>query len=578
MKLLGGERPEYTLRTSKPRCIAGGNTLGSLVATVVEQQSSVLFLGNYEADLIETVSGLSKSVVAVVPEVDFAHELETRFADIDQVEIMCGDPDRFEPEAPFDLVVAAAGIEGATTPDSKIQSTLDFLKLVRRFQSPNGRSVISIKNPWSLRDYLVASYKNYLPEFDNEWPTADADDRQLGFQSLLDELGVQGETRAFAAFGPLDDLGSLVDTQVCDGLQDEFLWENSALSFLDELKPPYLQDPYYATKQALEFGQSKALAPRWVFVNGQRTTVTEPLPDAFVAVKDAGGRRGAVWQLELGDPVVWSSADEHMFSDTEATIVKRISSPSVVHCELSVQGELLDCLRQGDEENFKALLKGHMNFLQSAGTSRAFSSFSNTYRDGQEHFPISSVLQLEGDSNDKIMNEVFLVMHLRRLFNTVLGSGLSHFWHSVNSIDEAVVRSGEMLGRDLNLYLDEASQIEAKILDVTEGALDESGSVTMTKLRSEYASSVLAPGADKESLQIKINTQLRFEQLAVKNEQLERHFEPLQRRAVRLEGEIRRLKKEIRAERARTASAKNSRSYRLGHALMSPARLFKRGK
>lgn len=403
------------------------------------------------------------------------------------VTVYCGSLDRFEPPAPYDVIVVLDGPGGLTSPDSEGMGHREVLQRLTKWLAPEGRLIAVLENDLGFdRVFRLQVRERY--EDDLAWgrgaPAFDPRPlyhRELG--EVLPSVGLKADA-VYAAFPSATDVGLLVgDACVQDPVLAEAAAALAAPALADHFsREPALVDPYDMAVRLLESGEVMALASAWLVI-AHRADGDDPVrsvpPLAVVATDRTGRPEWRVVRTVERQQEQWVQRVRPLVPATEMrerTVVRQYDHLGGASGALPSGTTLEAALRRASERHdvaqVRMLVRRYHAWLGakpwSGGdpTLRFFASPSNVLLDGEELRVLDDTWRL----THVLTDEVVLLRGLRDFARRLLRSGAEHPWAPDTSPDRLTGTLAGMVGLEISgASVDTVARIEAEVEVVVSG-------------------------------------------------------------------------------------------------------------
>ncbi|WBB69913.1 class I SAM-dependent methyltransferase [Micromonospora sp. WMMD812] len=574
IELPGGEMLTWSDLPEKR--LVGGGPLAALATRIVPAGARVLLAGPHDPALLDRLA--HAEVTCLLRSYPDGVALASRAA-----RVVVGGPSGLPDDEPFDVVIAAAGLDPVESVEGARLGWSGVLARLSGALRPGGSLLLWVDNPMGLHR-LVDTAPWYARRDDAAWSIAgglDAD-RPANRAQLAERLAECGLLPgvSFAAYPKAGAATALLDTDhlerhTTSGLLDAVLHGACAGGFADTI---VLQDPARLAVDALHAGQAAALAPGWLVLAHRAPAAGAPPADLPVALVQTGPPGEDVvevvdapsgWRWRLTGTTGRGGAATAPFASREVAY----RDPAALDGQPVPEGRLLrtvllDAALRRDLDVLRELLSGYAQWLagQADPDGRltgavALAGVDNTVVSAGRY----AVLDASWRATDPISADVVLARGLWRFAAGLLTGGYAHPWASTLDVAGLTVVLGGLAGHDLDrATVAAAVETEAAVTAALRG-LDADGRVTLaTELRAVEPTD---PPAGPRGYQ-----QLREAWL--------RQREELTRLSALLKWTEELLTSRERALRRADATINllsGSLSYRVGRLAITPARLAKRG-
>ncbi|MDO3705890.1 class I SAM-dependent methyltransferase [Micromonospora sp. C28SCA-DRY-2] len=558
--------------------LATGGPLAALVARVVPAGARVLLAGPHDPALLDRLAHAEVTcLLRSYPDGVALADRATR--------VVVGGPAGLPDDGPYDVVVAAAGLDAVESVEGPRLGWAAVLARLVAALRPGGDLLLRLDNPLGVHR-LVAASPWYAAREDSAWTVGGVLD--AAYPANLDRLrdrlagaGLDADT-CFAAYPRPDATTALLDAAALarrtdSGLFDAVLHGACAGGFAGR---EVLRDPARLAVDALHAGRAADLAPGWLVLARKATGPDRPAagdrPDLPVALVQTGPPGvGVVEVVDAPDGWRWR-ADRPAHRGGPAAPYATREAAYRDPAELTgpvAEGRLLrtllldGCLRR-DLDGLRRLLRGYAAWLagQAGPDGRlagavALAGVDNVVLAGDRY----AVLDPSWRAAEPLPGPVVLARALWRFATELLTGGYAHPWPSTLDVAGLTIVLGGLAGHDLSrATVDAAVETEAAVTAALHG-LDSDRRVALAgELRAVEPTD---PPPGPRSYQ-----QLREAWL--------RQREELTRLGALLKWTEELLTSRERALRRADATIQllsGSLSYRVGRLAITPARLAKRG-
>jgi hypothetical protein len=271
VEVVRGEMQPWSDYSGK-RGAVQGPALRALLTDVLPDGARTLIIGPHGADLIEAVVAKASEATLLVRSVSDAGELAETFGD--RLQVVAGALDGLAEAGrpPYDVVVAADGLDrviGYDSPDLSWPQRLDALAAVT---SSDAVVVLGLENEFSLTTVLDRRPADQR-HGDDEWrPLHDDPARPVSTTQLvaeLDRVGLTGAT-AYAAFSVAETPHALVSTEAAAAARPGQLPARLAVEALEAASAvvPLLAPIAEAADAAARAGLLASTPTGWIAVRG----------------------------------------------------------------------------------------------------------------------------------------------------------------------------------------------------------------------------------------------------------------------------------------------------------------------
>lgn len=403
------------------------------------------------------------------------------------VTVFCGSLERFEPTAPYDLVVVLDSPSGLSSPDSEGTGQREVLQRLSKWLSPEGTLVAVVENDLGFdRLFRLQVRERYDDDLAWDRGAPGFDPRPLYHRELrevLPSVGLRADA-VYAAFPSASDVALLVGSACVEdpalaraaaGLAAQVLADHFS-------REPALVDPYDMAQRLLESGEVMALASAWLLVAG---------PAARPESEDGGPEPLAVLSTDRRGRPEWRALRSVERQDGEwvqrlrplvpaaevrgRRVLRRYEHLSGVGTQLSTGGTLEAALRRASERHdvaqVRTLLRRYAAFLTDlAGTPDAEVGFfavpANVVLDGEQ----LRVLDDTWRFTQALPSQVVLLRGLRDFARRLLRSGVEHPWAPDSSPDRLAQTLAGMTGLEVTERdIDLVARYEAEVDVVLDG-------------------------------------------------------------------------------------------------------------
>ncbi|QNE20290.1 hypothetical protein F1D05_23235 [Kribbella qitaiheensis] len=249
-----------------------GPVLRALLADVLPDGARTLILGPHGADLIEAVVAKASETTLLVRSVSDATELTEQFAD--KLQVVAGALDGLAgaDRPPFDVVVAADGLDRVLGYDSDDLNWAQRLDALAAVAAPGAVVVLGLENEFSLTNLLDRRPADER-HADDEWrPLHDDPTRPVSTEQLKAELARVGfeNASAYAAFSVEEAPFALVTAEVAAAARPGQLPARLAVEALEAaaVAVPLLAPIAEGAESAARAGLLGATPSGWIAVAG----------------------------------------------------------------------------------------------------------------------------------------------------------------------------------------------------------------------------------------------------------------------------------------------------------------------
>ncbi|MGW1347233.1 hypothetical protein ACWCOV_39695 [Kribbella sp. NPDC002412] len=235
--------------------------LAALLAGVLPANRRTLILGPHSPLLIESVLAHSADVTILVRSVSDAQELSESFGPC--LQVVAGALDGLRAD-PFDVIVAADGLDRVLGYDSDELSWTDRLAAVAALATPEAVVVLGLENEFSLLNLLDARPAAER-HGDDEWrPLHDDPTRPVSVEQLRSAL--PWDPQIFADFGSR----AFVTAEVAAAARPGELPTRLAVEALETVDVPLLSPIAEGVDSAARAGLLASMPTGWLSVSGTR--------------------------------------------------------------------------------------------------------------------------------------------------------------------------------------------------------------------------------------------------------------------------------------------------------------------
>jgi hypothetical protein len=249
-----------------------GPVLRALLADVLPDGARTLILGPHGADLVEAVVGKASETTVLVRSVSDATELAEQFGD--KLQVVAGALDGLAgaDRPPFDVVVAADGLDRVLGYDSDDLNWSQRLDALAAVTAPGAVVVLGLENEFSLTNLLDRRPADER-HADDEWrPLHDDPTRPVSAEQLKAELARIGfeNAFAFAAFSVEEEPFALVTAEIAAAARPGQLPARLAVEALEAaaVAVPLLAPIAEGAESAARAGLLGATPSGWIAVTG----------------------------------------------------------------------------------------------------------------------------------------------------------------------------------------------------------------------------------------------------------------------------------------------------------------------
>ena len=482
-RLVGGEMLQWS---DLDKGVSPG--VSGLLLTHVRQgrpaPGRVLVLGPRAAQVFEQVAPHAE-VDVLVRGLPDARALSSVGQMRQDVTVYCGSLERFEPTAPYDLIVVLDSPSGLSSPDSEGIGQREVLQRLSKWLSPEGTLVAVVENDLGFdRLFRLQVRERYDDDLAWDRGAPGLDPRPLYHRELrevLPSVGLRAD-EVYAAFPSASDVALLVGS-AC--VEDPALARAAAGQAAQVLtdhfsREPALVDPYDMALRLLESGEVMALASAWLLVAGPASRPETEVGDPLAVLST--DRRGqpewrALRSVEREDGR-WVQRLRPLVPAAEVRgrrVVRRYEHLSGAGTELSTGTTLEAALRRASERHdvaqVRTLLRRYAAFLASlAGTPDAEVGFfavpANVVLDGEQLRVLDDTWRFA----QALPPQVVLLRGLRDFARRLLRSGVEHPWAPDSSPDRLAQTLAGMTGTEVTERdIDAVARYEAEVDVVLDG-------------------------------------------------------------------------------------------------------------
>ncbi|TCO17655.1 hypothetical protein EV652_117108 [Kribbella steppae] len=363
---------------SGQREAVGGLVLRTLLSDVLLDGARTLVLGPHGADLIEAVLAKSGPTTLLVRSVSDADELSEKFGD--RLQVIAGALDGLTAAAatPYDVIVAADGLDrvlGYDSDDLNWQQRLDALAAV---MSPRGALVLGLENEFSLTNLLDRRPADQR-HGDDEWrPLHDDPSRPVSVAQLAESLGRVGlgtDVAAYAAFSVGETPLALIAADVAAAARQGQLPARIAVEALEASAAvvPQLAPVAEGAEAAARAGLLASTAGGWIVVAGAA-------PQHAVYAQTPGQEA-----LLTADPEGdgWSVSINGGGTETAGVIFEASLVPATVPGGVTVETQLIRLAAAEDVPGFRDLAGRLGDWVRSQTGSRVLLRWDDVVVDGE---------------------------------------------------------------------------------------------------------------------------------------------------------------------------------------------------
>ena len=363
---------------SGQRQAVGGPVLRTLLTDVPLDDARTLVLGPHGADLIEAVLAKSGPTTLLVRSVSDAGELIEKFGD--RLQVIAGALDGLTAAAakPYDVIVAADGLDrvlGYDSDDLNWQQRLDALAAV---MSPQGALVLGLENEFSLTNLLDRRPADQR-HGDDEWrPLHDDPSRPVSVARLaesLERVGLGPEVAAYAAFSVGETPLALIAADVAAAARPGQLPARIAVDALEASAAvvPQLAPVAEGAEAAARAGLLASTAGGWIAVAGAA-------PKHAVYAQTPGQEALLTADPESGG---WSVSVTGGGTETAGVIFDASAVPTTVPGGVTVETRLIRLAAAEDVPGFRDLAGRLGDWARSQTGSRVLLRWDDVVVDGE---------------------------------------------------------------------------------------------------------------------------------------------------------------------------------------------------
>ncbi|HEX5199697.1 MAG TPA: hypothetical protein VFW27_07105 [Actinoplanes sp.] len=322
VEIVRGELQPWTDYTGY-RAPAGGPTLLALLDDLLPAAiDRALIAGPHTTELISLVAARAAALTVIVRSVSDAQELRAAIPS-PAVTVITGALDGLVGVAPFDVVIAADGLDRVLGADSPALNWPQRLAELRRLCADGAPAVVAVENEFALTG-LYDRRPLDARHGDDEWrPLHDDPERPTSPAQVTAALGA-GLTRLYAAFDEAGTIHTLLDIEAAAATRPGRPGASLAVAGLaaTAAHAPLLASVGDGASAAARAGLLGAVAPGWLAVLGDGgATHTAYAPGVLLADLDETG-----WTLSVSGsaPAVYASR----LPDTESveTLLFRLAA------------------------------------------------------------------------------------------------------------------------------------------------------------------------------------------------------------------------------------------------------------
>ncbi|GIE33300.1 hypothetical protein Ait01nite_063450 [Actinoplanes italicus] len=271
------------------RDATGGPVLAAFLADLLPASAGrVLVAGPHDAGVLDVVAGRSDDVTVLLRSVSDAEALRGG-----AFSVVTGALDGLADEkpVPFDVVIAADGLDRLLGPDSPALDWPERADLLRGLAAPDGLVVIGLAN-----DFAITALLDRRPEKerhgDDEWRPLHDDPRRPSSPAQVEAL-LGGVARRYSLFATAGRVHTLLDSGALSRTRAGLPGSGIALAGLAAVAggTPLLAPVTDAAEAAARAGMLDAVAPGWLIVLGQGGTTRTAYTPAGTADLEGGGWR-----------------------------------------------------------------------------------------------------------------------------------------------------------------------------------------------------------------------------------------------------------------------------------------------
>ncbi len=465
--------------------------LGAAAATLVRSLAAadgirrVLALGPRASRVIDALP-IKVEVDVLVRGLPDARTISTTARMRHGVNVLCGGLDRFEADAPYDLVIAFDGPAVLLGPDSQGLGHEELLLRMAKWLSPEGTLVATVENDLGL-DRLLRLQVRDLYDADTAWHRGGPGfaERPPYFRELVSALS-SADLRAddiYAAYPSAEDVTLLIGREATDdvalSLTAAALTARAEGGYFSD--HPALADPYNLALRVFDSGLALELASAWVVVarpssaparrnGGPDAGAAAGVLPVLIASEQAGRPEWRAVTTIEHSPDGWTYRLRPLVAAEEMRERRLIRDFSrLAHVPgggLTLEMALRSACAVGDLGRVRHLVKRYHAWLQSEvvdidrGDGRFFAVPANLLLATGALLPLDASWRL----SQELPSDVLLVRGLRDFVIRLLGSGAEHPWAADISPDALTQTLAAMVAvDDAPRLVDIVARVEAEV-------------------------------------------------------------------------------------------------------------------
>ncbi|MFB9236715.1 hypothetical protein ACFFWC_14330 [Plantactinospora siamensis] len=498
VRQVGGEMYSWTDWDPErgPR-IPGGTALLRLMSELATGRSAVLVAGPHDPALLRALIRTGAAVSCLVRAVPDAERIAAEFPD---VTVWCGVVSKVDHGGPFDLIIAADGLDRLASTEGDQQSPDDLLHGLAGLLAPRGVLALTHPNLLGLQ-HLVELEPGRQYRSDTAWyPVSEHDDlRPASLAELRARMRAHGLEPAwgYGAFPAAHRPDVLVADRVT-GDTGSPLRAPLAAALFAALTDAYagtavLQDPRPLLERALRVGAVATLAPRWLVLAhpADAEGVAVPRHDLVVGHED-----GYVYEIAATDRRLRLSVLAPATAGRQRGALRGVADPGPV-ADLApgrvFEEQLLGLCARHDLVGLRAALAGYVSWVQDHAVDGRVSgpvALAGTYdlvATDAGFWPMPA----RWEPIDAVPVDVVVARALWGFAARLITMNRPHPWDLTASAAELTVGLAATAGRtlrdgDLDAALDLEAAVRAAEEDLTPGEAAERRAA-LAEVRTETA-------------------------------------------------------------------------------------------
>lgn len=569
VRLIGGE----VMTRDLPQVTRPGSVAYLTHTVLGASDGRTLLVGAKAASLLDAIRP-NRPVDVLVRSLPDARTLASRSQERGHFRIFCGGFERFEPTAPYDVVVCLDGPDGVLTPDSEPLSHAATLSRIGALLTDPGRAVLAIANDLGMDNVFQLNLRTLFDDDGAWYRGADGFDQRRAIfpeiDGLLADAGLAPD-RLYCGYPSYDLMSLLVAPEVADDRQAHA--EVEALIARTEAQGhasgPSLVDLYAMSRRFLEAGMARQTAPGWLVLVTKGETDLPATPELLLSEDGTGAEWASIMTATTVAGDWYREVTSLTGSDT--MIERRVARDLAGVGDHLPSGALLETLLRAECEvgnliGVRRLVRAYDDFITDDAAwndtveLRFFAVPSNVVLAEDDTL---AVFDTSWSWSEDLPADLALARGLRDFARRLLASGCEHPWQPDISPDALVQTLLAMVGRPWsNEIAGEIASREAELEIVLHGGAGRNESEIEDENRAQGSSQLTGASTPSRGYREALSTVGRMSQeLHERGDQV--HW---------LEAALRQRDQKVTDLQRQLARVKSSPSYLLGRRMTRPAR------